>query len=74
MESAGGLVCMVVSNPDISKMQANELEAALKAVLERYSELFPEWEMNIVTVDKTKDKNTQIDRMVELLQKMKTSP
>ena len=54
--------------------QADEEEIAilLKAVLERYAELFPDWEVSTVSVQKSFDRNAQLDRMIAVLQKMKT--
>ena len=48
------------------------MDAILKAVLSRFGELYPEWEISTVSVLKSEDRNVQLDRMIMLLQKMKT--
>ena len=54
--------------------QANEIEVGklLEAVLKRYAVLFPDWEISTVSLEKSSDRNEQLDRMIALLQKMKT--
>lgn len=55
--------------------QANEaeIEQLLKAVLQRYAELFPDWEVSTISLQKTSDRNEQIDRLIETLEKMRIS-
>ena len=55
----------------IEKANEIEIERLLKAVLQRYGVLFPDWELSVVSVEKNTDRNEQIDRMIELLEKMK---
>lgn len=54
-------------------MQANECEITelLEAVKERYSALFPDWDINIISLEKSRDHNEQIDRMIALLESMR---
>ena len=56
----------------IEKADGEELEVILKAVLSRYSVLFPDWELSTVSLHKTEDRNAQLDSMIMVLQKMKT--
>ena len=56
----------------ISQAKAEELEDLLRAVLDRYAVLFPDWEITTVSFQKGMDKNKDIDQFVELLTKMKT--
>ena len=53
--------------------QADEAEIGLllKAVLQRYAVLFPDWELNTISLQKSADRNAQLDRMIAVLQKMK---
>jgi hypothetical protein len=53
--------------------QANtfEIEEILNAVLLRYEQLFPEWEVGTVSFQKSADRNEQLDRMIAVLQGMK---
>ncbi len=50
-----------------------EIEELLKAVLDRYAVLFPDWEVSTISLQKSSDRNVQLDRMIALLQKLKTS-
>ena len=54
-------------------MQANECEITelLEAVKERYSQLFPDWDINIISLEKSRDQNEQIDRMIAVLENMR---
>ena len=56
----------------INKTDASEIESILKVVLLRYSELYPDWEISTISVSKCEDRNEQLDRMITLLEKMKT--
>ena len=49
-----------------------EIEKLLKAVLQRYAVLFPDWEVSTVSFQKNGDRNGQIDQFISLLTKMKT--
>ena len=59
---------------EIAKADDMEIEELLNAVLERYSVLFPDWEVSTISLEKSSDKNEQLDRMINLLQAMKDSP
>ncbi len=52
--------------------QADEVEKLLEAVLRRYAQLFPDWEVSTISLEKSSDRNEQLDRIIEMLQKMKT--
>ena len=56
----------------IGQANEREIEKLLKAVIQRYATLFPDWELSVVFVEKNKDKNEQLGRMIELLEKMRT--
>jgi hypothetical protein len=53
--------------------QANETEISdlLQAVIRRYAQLFPEWELGTISIEKSGDRNAQIDQMILVLQSMK---
>lgn len=55
--------------------QANEqeIEELLKAVLHRYAVLLPDLEVSAICLDKYADRNEQLDRIIQVLQKMKES-
>ena len=48
-----------------------EIEQILTAVSQRYSELFPDWEISILTLHKETDRDQQLDRVISLLENMK---
>ena len=55
----------------IKKAEHEELNDILLAVLARYREVFPDWDVMTVSLEKAVDKNAQLDRMIGLLEKMK---
>ncbi len=59
--------CILNANQD-------EIQIILDAVLLRYDILFPDWEINTISLKKNQDRNAQIDEVIQLLQKMKTVP
>ncbi len=59
---------------EIAKADGIEIEKLLTAVLQRYAVLFPDWEVSTFTLQKSADRNEQFDRVIAMLQKMKTLP
>ena len=55
----------------IKKAEPEELNDILLAVLERYREVFPDWEIMTLSLEKAVDKNEQLDRVIDLLERMK---
>ena len=55
----------------IKKVNEHEIEEVLQAVLNRYSELFPDWEVSTFSLQKSRDRNEQLDKNITMLQKMK---
>ena len=55
----------------IKTAEPEELEDILKALLERYRAVYPEWDVSVVSLEREADKNEQLDRMIQLLEKMK---
>lgn len=47
-------------------------EELLNKVLQRYCEIFPEWEIATISLCKGKDKKEQLDRIIAMLQEWKT--
>ena len=56
----------------IAQADDMDVEKLLKAVLQRYGVLFPEWEVSVLSLQKNSDRNQQLDQTIALLQKMKT--
>ncbi len=51
--------------------QAEDMEMIMKAVISRYEELFPDWEISTISIEKGKDRDAQLDQAIALLQSMK---
>ena len=58
---------------EIAQAEGFEIEKLLKAVLQRYTELFPDWQLNTICLPKNSGRNEMIDRIIAILQNMKTS-
>lgn len=56
----------------IKKANGEEMDEILKTVLFRFGELYPEWEISTVSVLKSEDRNEQLDKMIKVLQGLKT--
>ena len=56
---------------EIGKASSLEIEKLLMAVRKRYGELYPDWEVIVVSIDKLSDRNKQLDRMIAMLQNLK---
>lgn len=56
---------------EIGKADGSEIELLLKLMLQRYSILYPDWEIHIVSLQKSGDKNKQLEKMIRLLHGMK---
>ena len=55
----------------IKKAKPEELNDILLAVMARYREVYPDWELITVSLEKAVDKTEQLDRMIGLLENMK---
>ena len=55
----------------ISVAGADEIGDILDSVLFRYRELYPNWELSVVSIDKTIDKKEQLNEIIKLLANMK---
>ena len=62
---------MLVLYDEIARADSVEVANLLDAVLRRYEALFPDWEISTVSVQKSTDRNEQLDRIIAMLQKMK---
>ena len=57
---------------EIEQLSAEEISDVLDAVIRRYSELFPGWEIATFSLHMDGNQNDQIDRMINLLENSKT--
>ena len=55
----------------IKNAKPEEIQEILMAVLARYRELYPGWDINVLSLEKSEDRNEQLDRTIQLLEKMK---
>ncbi len=55
----------------ILKSKSEDISDIFDAALKRYKELFPEWDITVISVVKTKNRNDQLDEIIALLNKMK---
>ncbi len=55
---------------EIGQANAASLDGILKAVLRRYAELFPSWEVIFISLEKNTQRNVQINRIIEILEKI----
>ena len=56
---------------EIAHADEERIDMLLTAVLSRYAVLYPEWEICTVSIQKTGDKNQQIDRTIQILERLK---
>ena len=58
---------------EIALANEQEIEDLLKAVLHRCAVVFPNLEVSVICQDKNTDRNEQLDRIIQVLRKMKGS-
>ena len=55
----------------INKVDEGQIQQVPDAVLARYTELYPQWAVSVVSVFRNADRNLQIDQMIRLLESIK---
>lgn len=55
----------------IKTAESEEINDLVTAVLARYRELFPDWDISIVSIEKNGDRNEQLDSIITLIEKLK---
>ena len=58
---------------EISTLHQNEINDVLQKLLHRYRELFPGWDIWMITIDKQSDQKRQIDEIIVFLEKYKSN-
>ena len=58
----------------IKNVRDEDIPLLFKAVAQRYQEVFPDWSVTVITLEKTQDRNAQIDRIISNLQAIKSFP
>ena len=51
----------------IKTAKPEELDQILQAVLSRYREVYPDWDITLISLDRRESRETQIRRIRELL-------
>ncbi len=57
--------------PAIMSADSTDLEDILYYIKSRYAQLFPQWEMHIISLKKEEDRVRQIDAMIAMLERLK---
>ena len=55
----------------LMEMDSNQLEQILEALKQRHAQLYRDWEIDIMSIKKNRDRSMQIDRVVALLNGLK---
>ena len=55
----------------IKQAKPEEMDDLLHAVLDRYRELYPDWDISTVSIEKKGDLNEQLDAIIALIERMK---
>ena len=55
----------------ISAAGREEIAAILDHVLFCYKQLYPQWEVSVVSIDKREDRNEQLNSIIAMLENMK---
>lgn len=58
----------------IQNATREEISDILLAAMNRYRELYPDWEIFYTSIEKSVDKNAQLDQMIALLERMRENP
>ena len=56
---------------EINNAKPEDMNDILLTVRRRYLELFPGWDLMLISLEKNADKNAQLDQIIKLLQQMK---
>ena len=55
----------------IKTVKSEEINDLVTAVLARYRELFPDWDINIISIERKDNKNEQLDSIIAMIEKLK---
>ena len=55
----------------IKAAKSEEINDLVVAVLARYRELFPDWDINIISIERKDNKNEQLDAIIAMIEKLK---
>ncbi len=57
--------------PAILSADATDLEDIVELIKQRYCQLFPQWEIQMISIEKCADRVRQIDSMIAILEQLK---
>ena len=57
----------------INRIDREEISEVMLSVLQWYRALFPEWDIQLISIHKEHGREEQIDECIKVLEKLKTS-
>ncbi len=54
------------------RTEKKDIAELFRMALERYQQLYPEWEITVISWERNADRNRQIDDMIRYLERRKT--
>ena len=55
----------------VERAGRNEMDPMLRSVLKRYSALYPEWELSLISMDRRENTEEQIDGIIAMLNELR---
>ena len=56
---------------EIREADSHDIHILFYAALTRYREVNPDWEISLISIEKRRNKNQQLDEIIALLENMK---
>ncbi len=56
----------------IATADPRDAEEILRAIIRRYAQLYPDWDLHVFSPHKGVDENKQIDQAIKVLERLKT--
>lgn len=55
----------------VCKANGEQAAILLEAILDRYNQLYPDWEIETIAIQKSQDRIEQIDKTIAFLERLK---
>lgn len=52
---------------EINNTDRSNINDVLNAAINRYRQLYPDWEISLISIEKESDRDSEIEKMIELL-------
>ena len=52
---------------EINNTDRSNINDVLNAAINRYRQLYPDWEISLISIEKESDRDYEIEKMIELL-------